>query len=277
MGKKEMDIQIKLGNGQVLRGIIKSPGENMRAGIILVHGIGEHIQRYSHWVDRFIEKGFGFVGVDLPGHGKSDGRRGKLNSYSLTDEMLDFLIAEFKKTFPGIPVFIYGHSLGGGIVLQYILRTNPDIKGAIVTSPWLQLSFEPAKIKLLLASIMNSLLPSLIQPSGLIVSHISHDQEVVDAYLSDPLNHYKISFGLFHSAVTAGEYSLIHAEDLNLPLLLMHGSDDQITSPQSSRDFASKTNMAELKIWDGGYHELHNELFKDEVFSYIVNWMEKQI
>lgn len=272
-----MDIQIKLSNKQVLRGIIKSPGENMRAGIVLVHGIGEHIQRYSYFVEKFNEKGFGVVGVDLPGHGKSDGKRGKLNSYSLTDEMLDFLIAEYKKTFPGIPVFLYGHSLGGGIVLQYILKKSPEIEGAVVTSPWLRLSFEPARLKLVLAGIMKNLLPSLTQPSQLVVSHISHDQKVVDDYISDPLNHDKISVGLFNSAMSAGKYSLLHAEDLKVPLLLMHGSDDQISSPQGSRDFAAKTNMAELKIWEGGYHELHNETFKDEVFSYIVKWIEKHI
>jgi len=272
-----MEIQFKLSNGQVLRGIIKSPGENIRAAIILVHGLGEHVQRYSHWVDRLNEKGFGFVGVDLPGHGRSDGKKGNLNSYLPADEMLDLLIAEHKKTFPGIPVFLYGHSLGGGIVLQYILHKNPKINGAVVTSPWLRLSFEPDKMKLLLARVMKSLLPSLIQPSGLVVSHISHDQKVVDAYIADPLIHDKISAGLFYSTVTAGEYSLHHAEELKIPLLLMHGSDDQITSPQGSHDFASKTKMAELKIWDRGYHELHNELFKDDVFSYIVNWLEKQI
>jgi acylglycerol lipase len=272
-----MDIQIKLSNNQVLRGIIKSPGENIRAGIILVHGIGEHIQRYSHWVEKFKEKGFGVVGVDLPGHGKSDGKRGKLNSYSLTDEMLDFLIAEFKKTFPGIPVFIYGHSLGGGIALQYILQKKPEIKGAVITSPWLRLSFEPDKMKLMLARVMKNLLPSLIQPSGLIVSHISHDQKVIDAYISDPLNHDRISVGLFQSAITAGEYSLKNAGDLNIPVLLMHGSDDLLTSPKGSTEFASKTKMAELKIWEGGYHELHNETFKDDVFSFIAKWLEKQI
>ena len=272
-----MDIQIKLSNGQALRGLIKSPGDNARAGIILVHGIGEHIGRYSHCVERFNEKGFGVVGVDLPGHGKSDGKRGKLNSYSLTDEMLDFLISEYKKTFPGIPVFIFGQSLGAGIVLQYILQKKPDIKGAVCSSPWLRLTFKPARIKLVLASIMKSLYPSLIQPSGLIVSHLSHDQKEIDAYLADPLNHDKISVGLFHSAASAAEYSLLHADELKIPLLLMHGSDDQITSPQGSRDFASKTNMAELKIWDGGYHELHNEVFKDDVISYMLNWIEKKI
>lgn len=124
---------------------------------------------------------------------------------------------------------------------------------------------------------MKSLLPSLIQPSGLIVSHISHDQKVVDDYLSDTLNHDKISVGLFYSAIKAADYSLQHAEDLKVPLLLIHGSDDQLTSPDGSSDFASKTKMVELKIWEGGYHELHNEPFKDEVFSYILKWIEKQL
>ena len=272
-----MDIQIKLSNGQTLHGIIKSPGENIRAGIILVHGIGEHIQRYSHWIKKFNEIGIGVVGVDLPGHGRSEGKRGILNSYTLTDEMIDFLISEFKKTFPGIPVFIYGHSLGGGIVLQYILQKDPQIKGAIVTSPSLRLAFEPSKFKIVLAGVLKSIYPSLVQPSGLVVNHISHDKSIVDAYISDPLNHDKISVGLFQSSVAAGLYALQHAAELKIPLLLMHGSDDMITSPQASREFASKTNLAELKIWDGGYHELHNETFREDVFTYIEKWIEKWI
>jgi alpha-beta hydrolase superfamily lysophospholipase len=272
-----MDIQIKLSNGNVLRGIIKSPGEDIKAGIILVHGIGEHIQRYSHLMERFNKKGYGIVGVDLPGHGKSDGKRGNLNSYTLTDEMLNLLITEFKKTFPGTPVFIYGHSLGGGIVLQYIIQKKPGIKGAIVTSPWLRLSYEPNKIKLGFARMMNRLFPSFTQSSGLIVNHISHDQQVVKDYLADPLNHNKISAGLFHSASTAGNYSLQHAGELRIPILIMHGADDLITSPKATGDFASRTKLAELKIWDGGYHELHNEVFRDEVISFTEGWIEKNL
>jgi alpha-beta hydrolase superfamily lysophospholipase len=272
-----MDINIRLSNGQVLRGIIKSPGDNVRAVIILVHGLGDHIQRFSHWKDRFLAKGIGFLGVDLPGHGRSDGKRGYIKNYSLTSEMIDIMITEYKKTFPGIPVFLYGHSLGGGIVLEYILRKNPEINGAIVTSPWLRLSFEPSRIKLIMVQVMKKLLPSLIQPSGLIISHMSHDKTVVDNYISDPLVHNKISVSLAQSAISAAGYSLKNAENLKVPLLLMHGSDDLITSPEGSREFASKTKMTELKIWEGGYHELHNEPFKDEVFSYIIKWIEKQI
>jgi acylglycerol lipase len=270
-----MDFHIKLKNGQILKGMIQSPGENARAVVILVHGLGEHMQRYSHWAALFNKAEIGFAGIDLPGHGRSEGRRGSVKNYRQVGEMIDILLNTCKKTFPGVPVFIYGHSLGGGIVLEYLLRKNPGIKGAIVTSPWLRLSFEPPRIKVVMASVMKNLLPGLIQPSGLNVNHISHDELVVEKYKADPLVHDKISVSLFHAAMTAAKYSLDNAGELKIPTLILHGSDDQICSPEGSREFAAKTDKAELKIWEGGYHELHNEPFKEEVFKYIIEWMNK--
>ncbi len=272
-----MDYSIKLKDGKILRGLLKSPGDKGRAIIIFVHGLGEHIQRYSMWSDLLVSDGFGFTGVDLPGHGRSDGKRGNIRSYRQTDEMIDILLESTTNTFPGIPVFIYGQSMGGGIVLDYLLRKNPGIKGAIVTSPWLKLAFEPDKSKLALASVMKSILPGLILPSGLVVDHISHDREVVENYRTDSLVHGKISVSLFYSAINAARYSLAHATDLKIPLLLMHGSDDQICSPDGSREFASRTPLAGLKLWEGGYHELHNEPFKAEVYSYLLNWINSKL
>jgi acylglycerol lipase len=272
-----MDFSIKLSIRQVLRGIIQSPGENLRAVIVFIHGIGEHIHRYDYWAGLFNREGIGFAGVDLPGHGRSDGRRGNISSYDLLGEMIEILLNSCKKTFPGIPVFIYGHSLGGGIVLDYILRNNPKVKGAIVTSPWLRLAFEPSGGKLVLVSMLKYLLPGLIQPTGLIVSHISHDEIEIEKYKSDPLVHGKISVSLYNGAMTAAKYSLAHASELKVPTLIIHGCDDMISSPEGSKEFAGKTNLAELKIWDGGYHELHNETFKDEVFEYILNWINGKL
>ncbi len=272
-----MDYSIKLKNGQVLRGLIASPGENTRAVIIFVHGLGEHIQRYTSWYGWLNNEGIGFTGVDLPGHGRSDGKRGYIKSYSSTDEMIDILYKSVKSTFPEIPVFLYGHSLGGGIVLDYILRKKPEMKGVVVTSPWLKLSFEPDKSKLALASLLKNIFPGLLQPSGLVVDHMSHDKEVVEKYKADPLVHYSISVSLIHNAMTAASFSLDNASELKIPLLLMHGSDDKICSPEGSRQFASKTKLAELKIWDGGYHELHNEPFNKEVFAYLRDWIVKMI
>lgn len=272
-----MDFNIKLSNGQVLRGMIQSPGENTKAVIIFVHGLGEHIQRYIYWAERFKNEGIGFAGVDLPGHGRSEGKRGNIKSYKLLGEMIDILISSCKQTFPGVPVYLYGHSLGGGIVLDYLLRRNPMVKGAIVTSPWLRLSFEPSRTKIITASVLKNLLPGLIRPSGLKISHISLDDKVVEKYNTDPLVHGKISISLFHGAMAAAKYSLKHASELKVPTLMLHGSDDMITSPEGSREFAEKTRMAELKIWNGGYHELHNEPFNDEVFIHIMNWINRKL
>lgn len=270
-----MDFNIKLRNGQVLKGIIQSPGEDTKAVIILVHGLGEHVQRYNQWADRFKAESFAFVGVDLPGHGRSDGRRGNIKSYELLSEMLDILLKTVSHTFPGLPVYLYGHSMGGGIVLDYIIRKNPSIQGAIVTSPWIRLSYRPARIKLIMASVLKYLLPGLVQKSGLEVTHLSHNETISDAYEKDPLVHGRISVSLFVSTVNAGEHSLKHASELKIPTLLLHGSDDKICSPEASREFASKSPMVDMKIWEGGYHELHNEPFKDEVFHFIINWLKR--
>ena len=272
-----MDFNIRLTSGQVLRGFIKSPGENMRGVIILIHGLGEHIQRYREWAGLFNREKFAFAGVDLPGHGLSDGKRGHIKNFSQTDGMIDILINECKMTFPGIPVFLYGQSLGGGIVLDYLVRMNPKVKGSIVTSPWLKLAFEPDKSKIRLASILKILLPSLSQPSGLVTDYLSHDKEIVKKYKNDPLVHGKISVSLFSSATKAGADTLKNGAMLKTPLLLIHGSDDKICSPEGSREFASKTGIAELKIWDGGYHELHNEPFSKDLFNYIINWMSLRL
>jgi acylglycerol lipase len=272
-----MDYNIILSNRQVLKGIINSPGEKIRALILMVHGHGEHIQRYIHWAELFNGNNIGFTGVDLPGHGRSDGKRGHVTDVALLNEMIDIMLEEANKTFSGIPVFLYGHSLGAVIVLNYLLKRNPRIKGAIVTSPPLRLAFEPGKAKLLIAAILKNMLPGLIQPSGLPVEYLSHDKEVIEKYINDPLVHDKISVSLFHTMISSAEYSLSHASDLKLPLLMIHGSDDMICSPKGSIEFAGKTGMAELKIWDGGYHELHNEPFKKEVFDYILNWINKKL
>lgn len=271
-----MDLSINLSNREILRGFSIDPVDP-RAYIIFVHGVGEHIQRYRSWIEKFTKNGLGFVGLDLPGHGLSDGKKGHIRSYRLTDEMIDTLLGEVKKSYPGIPVFLYGHSLGGGIVLDYLVRKNPGFIGGIVTSPWLKLSFEPDKSKVRLAVVINNIFPSLVQKSGLVVEHISHDSDVVEAYRNDPLVHDKISVGLFCSALSAATNALRNAGQLKVPLLLLHGSDDQICSPEGSREFASANGLVEFMLWNGGYHELHNEPFRDEVFRHILSWINKQL
>lgn len=272
-----MDFNIRLSNGQILNGAIKSPGEDLRAMVILVHGLGEHLRRYDLWADLFNNEKIGFAGVDLPGHGRSDGKRGHIKSSALIDEMADIILDECRKTFPGIPLFLYGHSLGGGLVLNYLITRKPKIKGAIVTSPWLKLSFEPGRFKIKLARLLGKILPAIVIPSGLVVDHLSHNSEVVEKYKADPYTHGKISLSLFSLAMNAASNALRNASDIKIPLLLMHGNDDLICSSEGSCEFASKAKTAELIIWEGGYHELHNEAFGNEVFDRILAWMNERL
>jgi len=275
--RKKMGYSIRLSNGQVLRGFIKSPGENIRAMVLLVHGLGEHVGRYDEWSDRFVSYGIGMAGVDLPGHGRSDGRRGHIGSFRVTEQLLRLLIKETGSTFPGIPLILYGHSLGGGIVTDYLVRNSPGIKMAVVTSPWLKLAFEPPAYKMILAAVAGRLFPSFIQPSGLDINHLSHNAAVVKAYSEDPLVHDRISAGLFNSTMNAARNSLEKSENISVPVLLLHGQDDMISSPGGSILLAGKNSLIDLKIWPGGFHELHNEPDNADVFNFIINWIDKHL
>ena len=77
--------------------------------------------------------------------------------------------------------------------------------------------------------------------------------------------------------MNSAKYALSFASELKIPVLLIHGSDDMICSPSGSIEFAEKARLAELKIWEGGYHELHNEPFNNEVFAFIMNWLDNKL
>jgi alpha-beta hydrolase superfamily lysophospholipase len=105
--------------------------------------------------------------------------------------------------------------------------------------------------------------------------NLSQDKDVIKRYNSDPLVHDKISVSLAYNAMRAASYALSNSQELEVPLLLMHGSQDLICSPEGCSEFAAGTKRAELKIWDGGYHELHNEPFKNNVLEYIISWITR--
>ena len=271
-----MDFYIVLSNGMKLKGVIISSGEKPRAIIILIHGLGEHVGRYQEWANLFADKGIGFVGVDLPGHGYSPGRRGFISSYDIISEIIDILITTTSQTFPSVPLYLYGHSLGGTFALNYLIKKNPKLDGAIITSPWLKLAFKPPKSRIALAKTLNYIFPWFIQRSGLNTTHISNETKIVDQYKSDPLGHGKISARLFNIAIKSANYALEHSGNLKIRTLLLHGGADKITSPQVSKEFADGNNKTNFIEFEGGYHELHNEKFKHQIFEKIMEWIDNK-
>jgi len=249
-----------------------------KAVVALVHGHGEHIGRYENVARALTNAGYVLAGYDSRGHGKSTGPRGHIPSYDTLMDDIGAFISMLGEKHSGQPVFLYGHSQGGNQVINYALRRHPKIAGVIATGPWLKLAFEPHPIKVTLGRIMNNIFPSFTQASGLDTNGLSHDAEVVRLYDNDPLGHDKISARLFVGMYEAGLWALDHATELALPLLLMHGGADPITSAEASRQFADKAGShVTLRIWDGMYHEIHNEFEQAEVFKFMIEWLDKHL
>lgn len=254
------------------------PDAKPRAVVALVHGLGEHVARYSHVGSAFSRNGYALVGFDLRGHGRSGGPRGHTPTYeALMDDIAGFL-AQLGGRYRGRPTFLYGHSMGGNLVLNYALRRRPRLRGVISTSPWLRLAFEPSAWKVTLARALGAVVPSLTLSSDLDASTLSHDPKVVEAYLHDPLVHDRISSRLFVEMRSSGAWALEHAVEFPLPLLLMHGAADRLNSCDASQEFAQRASKRTTwKSWAGGYHELHNEPFRARVIRTMIAWMDANL
>jgi alpha-beta hydrolase superfamily lysophospholipase len=188
----------------------------------------------------------------------------------------DLLVKKAHELFNGLPLIMYGHSLGGNIAANYVLRRQPELKGLIITAPYFKLAFDPPAWKVAMSKIMATILPALTLPTGLELSALSKDQSVVDAYKNDALVHDKISATFFINVHPAGLYPIEHAGELTTKTLAMHGLADRITSYQGTTAFAQNNpQMIELKLWDGLYHEIHNEKEKQQIFDYITGWLAK--
>jgi alpha-beta hydrolase superfamily lysophospholipase len=254
------------------------PDEEAKAVLCLVHGLGEHSSRYRHWADKFTGAGYSVLALDLRGHGKSGGLRGDAPSFDHIVDDVSLLAVDAESRYPGKPSFIYGHSLGGLIALYYLIQRQPDFTGAIITNPGLRTALELQKTKVALARILGSITPKLTLQSGLEQVALSRDPAVIEAYRNDPLVHDRISARMGKSTLEAIDYIFSHANRIELPLLLMHGSDDRIAFCTGSEELSSRLpEKCTLKLWKGFYHELHNEQEKDEIFGFIINWLDSKI
>jgi len=254
------------------------PEVSVRAVVCLVHGLGEHTGRYAHVAAALNNAGYAVLGCDLRGHGKSEGLRGHTPSYDALLDDIGRLLDETAQRYPGKSQFIYGHSLGGNLVLNYALRRKPPLAGVVSTSPAIRVGKPLPATQLTLAKVMNKLQPTMQMPNGLALDNLARDPEVIRAYKSDPLVHNKISVRLAVEMLQAGEWALAHAAEFPLPLLLVHGTADELTSAAATQKFAGKVRGdCTLKLWDGFYHETHNEPEKAEVLGFMVAWIGSHV
>lgn len=265
-------------DGQQLYAQKWDAGKSTKAAIMLVHGFGEHSTRYTNWALRLAKENISVLTFDIRGHGQTPGKPGKINDYNLLLKDIELLVEKGKIEFKNIPLFLYGHSMGGNLVTSFAITRNVDLAGIILTSPWFELANLPPSIVLSTILFASRLMPWYIGKAMVKPELISREMREVHQYKTDSLNHNRISLGLLRAVYEKGKVAKRSVYKINSPLLVMHGSDDQITSCKASRDFIrNASNKTTFVEWPGCYHELHHDIDRDKVFEKLVEWINQQI
>jgi alpha-beta hydrolase superfamily lysophospholipase len=260
----------------------KYQAEAEKARMVIAHGLGEHSGRYDNVVRQLLPRGISIWAPDHRGHGQSDGPRGHVSSFYQYVDDLHTLVALSRDTLPeGAKIFLLGHSLGGLIALRFVARFPEVIDGVIVSSPSLGLPEDLPAVKAFIGRIMSSLWPTLTLANGLDPSKLSHDEEVVRAYIEDPLVHDRVSARWFTEFVSAMEAANRSVPEIQVPLLMQLAGDDHLTSAEASKRFFRDLSLADktLYIYEGLYHETYNEpeQQRERVLADLDTWLMKHI
>jgi alpha-beta hydrolase superfamily lysophospholipase len=253
-----------------------SPEDDERPGasVVFVHGIGDHGGRHLHFVEALVSAGHTVIAPDMRGHGRSPGPRGHIDSWDEFREDLDAVVERAGAARPGARVFAVGHSLGGLIVLEYALRRPERLRGVVAMSPALSLDGIP-RWQVAVSRVLDRIVPRLSMKVGLDSEGISRDPAIKEADAADPLVHSLASVRLGVEVQKALAWTLAHARDLHVPLLIVHGTADTVVPPGASLAFYERTTLADrTRIeYPGGYHELDNDYARDQALADINAWI----
>jgi alpha-beta hydrolase superfamily lysophospholipase len=234
-------------------------------------------------VNHLVPKGYAIYAVDHRGHGRSPGPRAFVNRWSEFIEDVGSFCQLVARQQPGVPFFLMGHSMGGNITLNYILHHptshHPDgVKAVIASAPAIgKLSVPP--ILAFISRLLSGILPRLSVATGLDATAVSRDTAVVRAYQNDPLVHGQGTPRFATEIAASAEWAMAHAAEFKPPLLLLHGDADRLVNAQASRDFFARVphNNKKLIVYEGGYHEPHNDLEVERVVQDIEAWLEQHL
>ena len=250
------------------------PEEPSRAVVCVFHGLGEHGGQYIDVARAFVDHEIAMIAVDLRGHGRSDGKRGHTPSYDALLDDVDSLLANAAQRHPGTPLFLYGHSLGGNLVLNHALRRQPDVAGVIATSPWFRMTKDIARYKRVLATLLEPIFPALS-----FKTRSNNEVDVLDEVglrRNAELYHNIISLRLLMTMRRAGRWALSYAGLLKTPTLLIHGDADPVTDPEASREFALRAGpTCQVSFPPGIGHNPHEE--DESLVATIVGWVVLRI
>lgn len=252
--------------------------ENPKGTLIFVHGLNEHAGRYKNPIEFFYKKGFTIYLYDHRGHGQSDGLRSYVKAFKeFVHDLAEFvaLVKSHEKN----KIFMIGHSMGGQILLNFLGEYQPEIQGFISASANIKVGIKIPWIKKIAATLVSRFYPRLQLPNEIDPVWISRDRAEVRAYKRDPLVTKWSTLGLIVEMLENQKSIYNHADNIQLPALVIHGNDDKICSVEGSEEFYKKLASKDktLIIYDGGYHELFNDIDKEKVFADMYHWLKEHL
>jgi len=255
------------------------PDKSPRAILLVVNGLAEHSGRYTNLVNRFVPKGYGVYSHDHRGHGKSEGLRCYVDRFSdyLTDlkTFFDIVHGQHGDT----KIFLVGHSMGGTIATAYAVQYQQELAGLLLSGASLKMGSTVSPALIAMAGILSVLLPKM-GATVLDASAISRDQAVVDAYVNDPLVYRgKIRARTGAELIRTMKELAAQMPEINLPILIMHGTADQLSNPEGSQMLYERVGSKDktLKLYDGFYHEIFNEPEREQVFADMETWLAAHV
>lgn len=247
--------------------------ENPRAVVVICHGVNSHSGQYLWTGEHLAAAGFAVYAYDQRGRGKSQGPRFYIDDVSDYTEDLGTFIALAKSREPGRKVFLLGHSAGGVVGCTWTLDHQKEIAGFICESFAYQVP-APAPV-LALVRLFGKIAPKL-PVLKLKMKDFTRDPAALALLEADPLCKGEIQPARTVAALLkAGDRMKAEFHTLKLPLLIMHGTKDKATVPAGSKEFygAATSSDKSLKLYDGHFHDLLNDIGKDKVLADVVSWI----
>lgn len=254
------------------------PGPMPRAALLFVHGLAEHSGRYRFPVEYFLPLGYACYGLDLRGHGHSEGARVHVGHFDEYNADVALVLREMRERHPGLPIVLAGHSMGGLVVLRYLLQHPHEVQASIVSSPLLDAhpAARPKPGLVRLGKILSVLWPTLLFKTKLDVTAICKDPVVVESYRRDKLVSSKVSARWFVAVMKAQADAFARAGNLRTPLLLMQSGADRLVDLTATARWAEHAapELVSFYSWPGLYHEMWNEPERQQVFELMESWLQ---
>jgi lysophospholipase len=250
-----------------------------RATVGVIHGYGDHSGRYLPTLGHLATLGYAAHAFDYRGHGQSDGRRGYCDVFSDYLGDLEAFLDWMRASSSDGPLFLLAHSHGALITLLHALTHAPDVAGAIFTSPFLELAFTPPRLKVLAARTLGKVIPWLPVPTGVALSVLTRDPEVLRATERDPLYNRNATPRWFDESGRAQLEVRERAREFRWPCLFLQGDSDGLASPPATKQFFDRISSPDKKliVYPGFRHEILNEPEHARVWADVEQWLVPRV